>query len=320
MAWKDNALGIVVDRTMDVDFAALKSQGISFVIIEAATGWDVSQVFNEQFDKAVKAGLPAIVQYVPISAVDDYTFEAPAREEIEVLKKALGTKAINGLIISIERYWVGWDIEQQHNPIRSATATAIGYSAKTILETMTHLYQPTGKQVMLRTNDGFVQKYSAEIAQWSDKFGFVLADWRYRTRDAEGAYTLYTFSPNLTINSIADLRAALPPDGCKNPLVPGNAPQLKFWEFNGSVTMPLTLVKGWDGKAKAIKAVLFNGDQASCHSYLGFANPKDPETKPDIPNDPSDTGNQQFNKIIELLDGIYTDIHAILSIFQKIFR
>jgi hypothetical protein len=324
MAWKDNALGIVVDRTMDVDYAMLKSQGISFVIIEAATGWDVSQVFTEQYNKAVAAKLPVIVQYLPISAVDDYTFEAPAREEIEVLKKALGAKAIAGLVISMERYWVGWDVEQAHNPIRSATATAIAYTAKTILETMTAQYQKLGIQVMVRTNDNFVQKYAPDIAQWSDKFGFVLADWRFRTRDANGAFTVYNLAPKVTASSVADIRAALPADTSKNPLVPGNTPQLKFWEFNGTVTMPVSLVKGWDGKVKMVKAVLFNGSEEAMKTYLGITEVIQPVDPPVDPLDPQPLPPGDLSKVMDVLNKISVDvssmaqdIHSIRAIFRE---
>lgn len=331
MTWKDNALGIVIDRTMDADFEELKKQGISFVVIDCGTGWDASPAFNDQYDKAKAAGLPVLAQYTPISALDDYTFEAPAREQIPVLKKILGTRAIHGLIISIERYWVGWDIEQQHNPVRIATGTAINYTASEFMHTMTKQYAPLGVQVMIRTNDNFVQKYSPDLSAWTDKFGFFLADWRYRTRAADGSYTNYvTYLTKATpVASIAELRTQLPPDGSKNPLVPGNAPSLKFWEFSGD-RFVLPIVKGWQGQQKTLKCVLFNGDEAACYSYLGYApaqpppdDPSDPGTEPGDPGgngDPSDNGSTQLDRIIELLEGIHTDINAILGVFQKIFR
>lgn len=323
MAWKDNALGIVIDRTMDADYAELKKQGISFIVIDAGVAYDPNPAFNDQLSKAKAAGFPVLVQYTPISAIDDYTFEAPAREQIPMLKKLLGTKEINGLIISMERYWVGWDLEQQHNPVRIATGAAINHTASEFMHTMTKQYAPLGVQVMIRTNDNFVQKYSPDLSAWTDKFGFFLADWRYRTRAADGSYTNYvTYLTKPTpVSSVADLRTHLPPDGSKNPLVPGNTPSLKFWEFSGD-RFVLPLVKGWQGQQKTVKCVLFNGDEAACYSYLGYkapTTPVDPE-EPGTPGDPSDTGSDQLDRIIELLDGIYSDIHAIAGVFQKIFR
>ncbi len=324
MAWKDNALGLVIDRSMDANFAALKEQGVSFVVIDCGTGFDTNPAFNEQFDKAFKAGLPVLVQYTPISALDDYTFEAPAREQIPVLKRILGTKTINALVISMERYWVGWDIETQHNPIRIATGAAINYTASELVHTMTKQYAPLSVQVMIRTNDNFVQKYAPDLSSWTDKFGFFLADWRYRTRAADGSYTHYTFFPGLTVSTIAGLRDALPPDGSKNPLVPGLAPSLKFWEFAGSITLPVSIVKGWDGKAMKVKAVLFNGNVEALNSYLDFDSstplpeePRDPVDEEPKDEEPSDTG---MERVIELLDEIGEDIEYIASVFRRLFK
>lgn len=316
MAWKDNALGITIDRTMDADYAALKAQGLAFVVIDAGTGFDVNPSFGDQYAKAVSAGLPVIAQYTPISAIDDYTFEAPAREQIPVLRKVLGTRIIQGLIISMERYWVGWDIEQGHIPVRTATSTAISYTASEFMNTFTKQYAPLGVQVMLRSNDNFVQKYALDMAQWTDKFGFVLADWRYRTRDANGAFTVYTLFPKTTISTLANLRAALPPDASKNPPVPGNAPQLKFWEFTGSVTMPLSLVKGWDGKGKSVKAAIFNGNDETMKAYLGVNN-EAPANPPD-PVDPGQPVSVDLAPVVEVLKGIAADVSAIRQDVQDI--
>jgi len=341
MAWKDNALGIVIDRTMDADFTALKTQGVSFVVIDAGIAYDHNPAFIDQFNKAKAAGLVVLAQYTPISAIDDYTFAAPAAEQIPMLKKLMGTKEIDGLIISMERYWVGWDIEQNHIPVRNATGSAISYTASEFMHTFTKQYAPLSRQVMIRTNDNFVQKYSPDMTAWTDKFGFVLADWRYRTRAADGSYTLYTIFPKTTITAIADLRAVLPPDGSKNPLVPGNVPQLKLWEFSGSVTMPTSLVKGWDGKVKTVKAVLFNGNEAAMKAYLvpvvtppvdgtpvphPPTDPVDPPTDPvDPPVDPVDPGTPVdvsklealLSRVVVLCEQMATDLHAIRSVFRE---
>jgi hypothetical protein len=336
MAWKENALGLVIDRTMDTDFAALKAQGLSFVILDAGVAYDFNPAFNEQYNKAKAAGLPVLVQFTPISAIDDYTFEAPAQEQIPQLKKVLGTKEINGLIISMERYWVGWDLEQNHQPLRICTGTAISYTASEFVNTFTKQYAPLSVQVMVRTNDNFVQKYSTDLAQWTDKFGFVLADWRYRTRAADGSYSLYTIFPKLTVSALTDLRAALPPDGSKNPLVPGNAPQLKLWEFSGSVTLPVSLVKGWDGKSKVAKAVLFNGNEDAMKAYLCptvVTPPVDPPADPgDPPVDPG-AGTpptvdlsaviEALNKVVANTVSIRDDVAAIradIKSIRDIFR
>jgi hypothetical protein len=316
MAWKDNALGIVIDRTMDADFAALKEQGLSFVVIDAGVAYDHNPAFNDQFNKAKAAGLPVLVQYAPISAMDDYTFAAPAAEQIPQLQKLLGTKAINGLILSMERYWVGWDLEQNHIPLRTATGTAISYTASEFMHSFTKQYAPRSVPVLVRTNDNFVQKYSPEMAQWTDQFGFVLADWRYRTRAADGSYSLYTIFPKLTVSALTDLRALLPPDGSKNPLVPGNAPQLKFWEFSGSVTLPVSLVKSWDRKVKTVKAVLFNGNEEAMKTWLGTnvapPPPTDPVDPPAGPVDPPATPvSIDLAPVVDVLNKIAADIAEI---------
>jgi hypothetical protein len=121
----------------------------------------------------------------------------------------------------------------------------------------------------------------------------------------------------------------MPPDGSKNPLIPGNAPQLKFWEYSGNRYV-LPWIKGWDNSEKRVKVLLFNGDEAACYSYLGFSaaqpppvDPGDPGNEPGDPGgtgNPSDTGSQQLERIIELLDAIQKDISSILRVFQKIFK
>ncbi len=301
MAWKDNALGIVVDSTMDVDYASLKQQGLSFVVIECGLGFDVNPALSDQLSKANAAGLPVIVQYTPYPALDDYTFDALPREQAIALHKWLDGKKFAALVISADRYWTGVDLETNHIPLRIATGTAINTTTSVLVSTFSHDYSNvTGMPMLVRTNDNFVQKYSPDMGGgWTDRFGFFLADWRYRTRAADGSYSLYTIFPALTIKSIADLRATLPPDGSKNPLVPGSSPQLKFWEFTGSVTMPTSLVKGWNGVVKKVKAVLFNGDETALKTYLQVAvvnpppddpgTPSDPDT-PDDPGTPSDPG------------------------------
>ncbi len=321
MAWKDNAVGIVVDKTMDVNFSGLREAGFSFVVVEAGLGFDPSPVLPEHLSKADAAGLPVIAQWTPHPAYDDYTFDGIAQEQIIAAKKALANKVYNAFVTSIERWWTGFDVEEGHNPIRKATPTAIDHVASEFSHSFTKLLAPLGCPVLVRSNDNFVQTYSPPMGMgWTDKFGFFLADWRYRTRAADGSWSVYTIFPAHTFTNMAAFRSAMPPDNSKNPLIPGSAPQLKFWEFTGSLTMPTNLVKGWDGAVKKVKAVLFNSDEAACYGYLKYSAAAPPPDDPDDPGDPSDTGSQQLDRIIELLEGIGDDISAILGVFQKIFR
>lgn len=320
MAWKDNAVGIVVDRTMNVDFAALKAQGLDYVVIDAGVAYDHSPAFNEQYTKAVAAGLPVMVQYTPISAIDDYVYLAPAREQIGQLQKLLGTKKIHGLIISMERWWIGWDQEQLRNPLRPAPSIAIADTAKEFAMTFTKQYAPLGVPVMIRTNDNFVQKYSPEMSAWLDLYPFYLADWRYRLRDAQGAYSVYKYAPAVSVTSLAEIALALPPEDAKNPLVPGHVPQLKFWECNGAVGVPLSLVKGWDNLNKAVKVVLFNGLDEVLKNYLKVTDavnpgPIDPVTPPAPLGDLTKV-EESLTSIVVLCEHIAADLTAIRSVFK----
>lgn len=303
MAWKDNAVGVTIDRTMNPDFAALKAKGFQYVVIDCGTGTDASPAFGEQFDKATAAGLPVIAQFQPVASIDDYTFEAPTQEQIPVLKKILGNRAIRGLVISMEHWWIGYDVEEGR-PGRPATNPALSYAGQEFMNTFKKQYELPGVKVMLRTNDGFVQKYSPDMASWSDLFPFFLADWRYRVRDDQGAYTIYKYFSAQVVNVVAEI--FFPPDGSKNPLIPGYAPQLKFWEFNGQVDIG---IKGWDGKPKRVKVSAFNGPWEDLKKFL-----KIEETNPGTPNPtPSDTG-----RITVLLEQIAADIAYIAGFFRRI--
>jgi hypothetical protein len=181
-----------------------------------------------------------------------------------------------------------------------------------------------GMPVILRSNDAFVKKYSSEMTVWTDQYPFYLADWRYRIRATDGSYTAYTFAPKLTALSLADVFAAMPPDDCKNPLIPGNTPTLKFWEFNGNIWMPQDLVKGWDGSARSVKAVLYNGTKENLAEFLEIPTPQDPidpEEPGDIdpPTNPVDQGKTEeiLSRIEVLLGQIAADLHAIRIVFRE---
>jgi hypothetical protein len=308
MGWNTNAVGVVIDKTTNADFAALKAAGFSFVVIEAGLGFDGSPALADHIQKAKDAGLPVIAQWTPFPAYDDYTFEALPREEIQYAQKALANKLYHAFSVSIDRYWTGLDVETGHNPIRVATDTAISYVASEFANTFTKMLAPLNRPVLIRTNDNFVQKYSPGMSSWTDKFGFYLADWRYRTRAADGTYSIYTLYPTMRtpIASMAELRAAMPPEGAKNPLVPGNIPQLKFWEYSGDRYV-LPWVKGWDGSEKRVKVVLFNGDEQALQAYLFYGTPV-PVDPPTTPTTPASTDLQ---RVVNLLAQISVDIAAI---------
>jgi GH25 family lysozyme M1 (1,4-beta-N-acetylmuramidase) len=275
--WQDNPLGVVVDGTMNVDFAALKAAGYSFVVIEIGAGFQVNPALAEQCDKAHKAGLPALFQYTPDPAVVNYTTLGLHQAQMELVHKAIASKKFYGFVVSVERNKTG----ESGVP---ATDMNINDIAKMLCETMTNEFEPRSIPVFVRTNDNFVQSYCKPLANWSDKFGFFLADWRYRTRDTNGEWKQYTSYPAVAtpVANIAALRAACPPDNSKNPPVPGSTPQMKFWEFSGNRFM-LPEVKGWDGSQKRVKVVLFHGDENGLRTLLGVTVTPPPPSEDDDP-------------------------------------
>lgn len=333
MGWNTNALGIVINSTHNADFKTLKSQGLSFVVIEAGTGFSPNPALADQISKAKSANLAVLVQYSPYPAMDDYTYDGIWQEEVVFLKKLLGFKVIDGLIVSIDRYWTGTDVEDGRS-VRTASSNAISNVATNIVSTMKKYYDTAYlnkqmtkiPQILVRTNDNFVKNYSPDVANWSDHWGFDLADWRYRTRNAIGEWVIsYSYlSVPTPVADLAALRAACPPDNAKNPLVPGMTPQLKLWEFSGDRFI-LPTVKGWDGSTKRIGVVLFNGGEDACYSYFSFipapVNPQpEPEPQPDPTNDNgngSGTGIPQtdFDALkarVENLENILKELKALL--------
>ncbi len=316
MSWNTNAVGVVVDKTMNADFAALKAAGFSFVVIEAGLGFDVGDVpaanpaLADQIQKAADAGLPVLAQWTPFPAYDDYTFEQMGPAQIPYAQKALANKLYHAFVVSIERYWTGLDLETGHE-IRVATPGAIDRVAQDFANTFTKLLAPAGKPVLIRSNDGFVSKYDPGLSGWSDKFGFYLADWRYRTRAADGSYSVYTSykAERTSVTTAAQLRAEMPPDGAKNPLVPGNTPQLKFWEYSGNRYV-LPYIVGWDNSEKRVKTVLFNGDEAALKAYLNYGVTPAPDPQPQ-PNPTPAPVSVDLQPVLDILGQIAGDISSI---------
>lgn len=314
--WKDNALGVVVDGTMDASFAQLKAEGASFVTIEAGVGFTPNPALAEQIAKARSAGLAVILQYTPFPAMEDYTQQGIADAQVVFLRNQIAGKVFHGLVISIERYWTGEGTEESGKP--KATDMNISTVASTLMNTFAHELGSKAIPVMIRTNDNFVQSYCKSLGSgWTDKFGFFLADWRYRTRAADGTWSVYTpYLPTPTpVASLAALRAACPPDNAKNPLVPGNSPQLKFWEFSGD-RFELPYIKGWDGKPKTVKTVIFNGDQAACFTWLNVQGTTPPPDDPGTGDDPGgDTpgGTTDLTPVLEAVRGLAAQVTALSS-------
>lgn len=325
MGWQTNALGIVVDQRTDADYAALKAQGVSFVVVDLGTGFTANTNYKEQLEKAKAAGLAVLFQYSPFPALDDYTFDALPREQAAQVLKWLAGLNFSGFIVSIDRYWTGLDVETGH-AIRQATDAAISNTSKVIAETVKAALDKQSAAsgtpaipVLVRTKDEFVQKYAPSIATtaWTDKFGFDLCDHRVRVKAADGTWSIYVEykEERAPEADIAALRADMPSDKTKNPLIPGNAPQLKLWEVSTNrFVLPPALVKGWDGSEKRVGVVLFNGDEAAIKAYLPRGTgPVTPPQPPDPKPVPVDLAPivEQLQIIADDISAIRQDVHDI---------
>jgi hypothetical protein len=283
MSWRDNPVGIVVDGSMAVDFAAAAKWGVSFAIVYCGLGYDQkNERWPAQVHQAYDTGIPIVAKYTPLPAIDDYTQPAVPQVQIPWLKKLITNKKFYGLIIDVTRYWTGFDIETGH-PVRTATGSNINYVASEFVNTMAKELGPKNIQILVGSNDNFVQTYAPEMAAWLDKWGFDLVDNRYRLQAADGSWTRYiTYGDTPVLkNTLEELRLSLPPIEAKNPLVPGDAPQLRFWECSGK-RFALPFVKDLKGASKAVTIALWNGTVDSLHSWLAFTPgiPQEGDTTP----------------------------------------
>lgn len=307
MVWKDNAFGICINRTMNVDFAKLKLEGASFVIIEMGEGFNPNPVLADQCNKAKEAGLLILLKYIPDPAYPDYTFSGLPLEQIAYIKKWITGKSFNGVVVSIERNLTALSGVK-------AGDLAISYTSETVVRTLTKYFNDIATRdgttpipVFVRTNDSFVKQYSPSVSNWTDQFGFDLVDWRYRTRALDGSWNIYNYFKSGITNTINDILALFPTVEIKNPLIPGNTPQLKFWEYSNLYSLPYIL--GWDSSIKKIETVLFNGTVDALYTLFNFSSvvvpPDDPPIDP--PDDPG-TGVGTVD-----LTEVLTNQHTILA-------
>lgn len=326
MAWRDNPMGVFLYENRKADLKKLKADGISFVIVHAAMGPSITNPFYSQVvQDAYDNDLPILAVFTPYPAQDDITYAQNPGTQLKNAQQLTVNRKLYGYILNADRYWTGTDYEEsvagtrKTENIRKATDAAIRFTVSELADSMRKFLDAAGKtyNILIRSSDGFVQSYSPSLANEINERPFYLADWRYRTKDpVSGAVTFTSFKAVPTpVESLAVIRSEIPVNAL-NPLVPGNTTALKFWEFSGMRYIH-PAVTDLSGKPATANFVLFNGDEESMHTLLGFT-PKDTGSDDDDQGDGgTDDGDTGDGGISEAAEETLARLDAAITAFAQ---
>ena len=316
--WRNKPLILVVYHGQTVNVAEARAQGYSGICAYLGQGDEKpDRAWVRGLSAQAKGVMPLFIMWGIVPAYEGYSQgQRTAEPQVNALLWQLDNIEYSGVVMNVENPYK-WQTQV------IATPSNIGAATKAFYDTVVNL---TGKPVIVRSTDSFVQKYTVDGSQrfmsWIQTKPYWIAERKYRIV-AGTTTTWYEYLSGAVSATLEQLRERVyapdvdhcPPDESLNPLVPENAVK-KFWEFSRGRHIPTGIVFDAYGKpSKAAVVLSFAPDEDYLWSEYGFAEagPTEPGDNPDdppIPPAPDDPGLAQ----------IMADVTEIKAILQAHFK